>query len=53
MSLAALEETLKPEVFERFDEIAKRNPFFAQIYYTNHDKTEDNFYDERCFEDIL
>jgi nucleoside-diphosphate-sugar epimerase len=36
-----------------YDEIAKRNPFFAQIYYTNHDKYENNFYDEKCYEDIL
>jgi len=36
-----------------YDEIAKRNPFFAQVWYPNHDKEEHNFYDERCFEDIL
>ncbi|MFW9961277.1 MAG: NAD-dependent epimerase/dehydratase family protein [Candidatus Thorarchaeota archaeon] len=36
-----------------YDEIAKGNPFFAQVYYTNHDKDESNFYDERCYEDIL
>jgi nucleoside-diphosphate-sugar epimerase len=36
-----------------YDEIAKRNPFFAQVYYTNHDKNESNFYDEKCYEDIL
>jgi nucleoside-diphosphate-sugar epimerase len=36
-----------------YDEIAKRNPFFAQVYYTNHDKDESNFYDEKCYEDIL
>ncbi|TFG29464.1 NAD-dependent epimerase/dehydratase family protein [Candidatus Thorarchaeota archaeon] len=36
-----------------YDEIAKRNPFFAQVYYTNHDKEECNYYDERCYEDIL
>lgn len=36
-----------------YDEIAKRNPFFAQVYYTNHDKEECNFYDKRCYEDIL
>lgn len=34
------------------DEIAKKNPFFAQIYYNNHDENEANVYDERCFEDI-
>ncbi|MHA1927684.1 MAG: NAD-dependent epimerase/dehydratase family protein [Candidatus Thorarchaeota archaeon] len=36
-----------------FDRIAKKNPFFAQVYYTNHDEDEDNFYDEKCYEDIL
>jgi len=36
-----------------YDEIAKKNPFFAQAYYTNHDKDENNYYDEKCFEDIL
>lgn len=36
-----------------YDEIAKRNPFFAQVWYTNHDPSECHFYDARCFEDIL
>jgi len=36
-----------------YDEIAKKNPFFAQVYYTNHDKDESNYYDEKCYEDIL
>lgn len=36
-----------------YDEIARKNPFFAQIYYTNHDKNENNYYDEKCYEDIL
>ncbi len=36
-----------------YDEIAQKNPFFAQIYYPNHERDERNFYDERCFEDIL
>jgi hypothetical protein len=36
-----------------YDAIAQKNPFFAQVWYPNHDKDEDNFYDERCFEDIL
>jgi hypothetical protein len=35
-----------------YDRIAKENPFFAQIYYPNHDRYEDNTYDARCFEDI-
>ncbi len=36
-----------------YDKIAKKNPFFAQVYYTNHDEDENNFYDEKCYEDIL
>lgn len=36
-----------------FDEIARKNRFFAQVYYNNHDSDESNFYDERCYEDIL
>ena len=36
-----------------YDEIAKKNPFFAQVWYTNHGANECNFYDESCFEDIL
>ncbi|MHA1380117.1 MAG: NAD-dependent epimerase/dehydratase family protein [Candidatus Helarchaeota archaeon] len=36
----------------RYDEIAKKNPFFAQVWYTNHDKDENNFYPEDCYKDI-
>ncbi len=36
-----------------YDKIAKKNPFFAQVYYPNHDRGEDNFYDKKCYEDIL
>jgi nucleoside-diphosphate-sugar epimerase len=36
-----------------YDEIAKVDPFFAQCWYPNHEPGESNFYDERCFEDIL
>lgn len=36
-----------------FDEIARTNPFFAQVWYPNHHEDESCFYDERCFEDIL
>ena len=36
-----------------YDKIAKKNPFFAQVYYTNHEEDENNFYDEKCYEDIL
>ncbi|HMF33131.1 MAG TPA: NAD(P)-dependent oxidoreductase [Candidatus Lokiarchaeia archaeon] len=35
-----------------YDEIAKVNPFFAQIWYPNHDKDESNFYPEDCYKDI-
>ena len=36
-----------------YDEMARRNPFFAQVWYPNHDVDERNVYDARCFEDIL
>ncbi len=36
-----------------FDEIAKRNPFFAQVWYVNHSKDEVNFYPSDCYKDIL
>ncbi len=29
-----------------YDEIAKKNPFIAQVWYSNHEKDENNFYDE-------
>jgi hypothetical protein len=35
-----------------YDEIAKRNPFFAQVWYPNHSKSESNFYPEDCYKDI-
>ena len=35
-----------------FDEEAKRNPFFAQVWYPNHDRDEANFYAEDCVRDI-
>jgi hypothetical protein len=37
----------------RYDEIAKRNPFFAQVWYTNHSEDEDNYYSAECYKDIL
>ncbi|MHA1822025.1 MAG: NAD-dependent epimerase/dehydratase family protein [Promethearchaeota archaeon] len=37
----------------RYDEIAKKNPFFAQVWYPNHDKDENNYYPEDCYKDIL
>jgi nucleoside-diphosphate-sugar epimerase len=35
-----------------YDEEARRNPFFAQVWYPNHDRDERNFYDEDCIQDI-
>lgn len=35
-----------------YDAEAKRNPFFAQVWYPNHDKDENNFYPEDCYLDI-
>ncbi len=35
-----------------YDAIAKKNPFFAQVWYPNHTKDEDNFYPEDCYKDI-
>jgi hypothetical protein len=36
----------------KYDEIAKKNPFFAQIWYPNHDKDENNYYPEDCYKDV-
>ena len=36
-----------------YDKIASKNPFFAQAYYTNHSKTENNYYAKTSYEDIL
>lgn len=33
----------------RYDEIAKSNPFFAQVWYPHHDKNENNVYTEKIF----
>lgn len=35
-----------------YDAIAKKNRFFAQVWYPNHDEDEDNFYPEDCYKDI-
>lgn len=35
-----------------YDEQAKVNPFFAQVWYPNHDKDEDNYYPADCVRDI-
>jgi len=34
------------------DEQAKKNPFFAQVWYTDHSPDENNFYPEDCINDI-
>ena len=36
-----------------FDALAKKIPFFAQVWYDTHDKDEDKFYEKNCYEDIL
>lgn len=36
-----------------YDEQARRNPFFAQVWYPNHDHHENHFYPEDCWRDIL
>ncbi|MHA2425497.1 MAG: NAD-dependent epimerase/dehydratase family protein [Candidatus Thorarchaeota archaeon] len=36
-----------------YDEVAKKNPFFAQVWYTNHSEDESNYYDADCYKDIL
>jgi hypothetical protein len=33
--------------------MAKENRFFAQVYSPNHDESESDYYDEKCYEDIL
>lgn len=32
-----------------YDEIAKHNPFFAQVWYSHHDKDENNVYDDSIY----
>lgn len=35
----------------RYDEIAKQNPFFAQVWYADHGKDENNVYTEDIYRD--
>jgi hypothetical protein len=35
-----------------YDEEAAHNPFFAQVWYPNHDSTESNFYPQDCYLDV-
>ncbi len=32
---------------------ARHNPFFAQVWYPNHDPDEDDFYPQDCMQDIV
>ena len=32
--------------------IAEKNPFFAQVWHSNHDKKERSFYSADCYKDI-
>lgn len=36
-----------------WDTEAKRNPYFAQVWYPNHDPDESNYYPEDCTRDIV
>ncbi len=36
-----------------YGRIAERNPFFAQVWYTNHSRDEMDFYPDDCYKDIL
>ena len=36
-----------------YDEQARRNPFFAQVWYPNHDPAENHVYPDDCWKDIL
>ena len=36
-----------------YDEIARQNPFFAQVWHESHSPDEDFFYPELCYDDIL
>ncbi|HRW20337.1 MAG TPA: NAD(P)-dependent oxidoreductase [Bacteroidales bacterium] len=36
-----------------YDEIARHNKFFAQVWYASHSPEEDFYYPERCYEDIF
>lgn len=35
-----------------YDDEARRSPFFAQVWYPNHDRDENNLYAEDCVQDI-
>jgi hypothetical protein len=35
-----------------YDEQARRSPFLAQVWHSNHDSTENNVYPRDCYKDI-
>lgn len=37
----------------RFDEVARRNPFFAQVWHNTHGIDEDNYYPADCYRDVV
>ena len=37
----------------QFDKLAKKIPFYAQVWYDTHTPDEDNFYAADCYKDIL
>ena len=34
------------------DQEAAHNPFFAQVWYNNHDTSESNYYPQDCYLDV-
>jgi hypothetical protein len=36
-----------------YDAEAAHNPFFAQVWYPNHDSSESNFYPQDCYLDVV
>jgi hypothetical protein len=36
-----------------FDQQARGNPFFAQVWYADHDQDEQNYYAEESIDDIV
>lgn len=36
-----------------YGELARRSPFFAQVWYINHAEDEDDYYSSDCYKDIL
>ena len=36
-----------------FDRVARRNPFFAQVWHNTHAPDEDNFYPPDCYLDVV